>query len=106
MNAPFQTTAVPLDLGNGKIVRIEATQLGGPEKVGLLETQPVRDLVEAIEGLGTLVLDAVKKLAPTKATVEFGVEVAVEAGKITALLCQGSGKANLKITVEWSSGSK
>ena len=75
-------------------------------KVGSFEAQPVRDLIEAIEGLGSLVNDSVKKLAPTKASVEFGIEIALESGKITALLCQGSAKANLKIVVEWGATTK
>ena len=46
-----------------------------------------------------------KGLAQLKAkrtTVEFGVEVAAEAGHLTALIVKGTGKANLKVTVEWS----
>jgi hypothetical protein len=38
---------------------------------------------------------------PKKATVEFGVEVTVKSGKLTALIVEGEGKGNLKITLEW-----
>jgi hypothetical protein len=44
-------------------------------------------------------------LKPHKASVEFGLEVALEAGQLTALLVKGSGTSNLKITLEWSEAS-
>ena len=40
-------------------------------------------------------------MQPKKATVEFGVEVTVKSGKLTALIVEGEGKGNLKITLEW-----
>ena len=53
-----------------------------------------------------MVVTAVQKVAPTKASVEFGIEVAVEPGKVTALWVKGSGKANLKITLEWADSAE
>jgi hypothetical protein len=44
---------------------------------------------------------ALKKVKPKKASVEFGLEVAVESGKLTTLLVKGTGTANLKIALEW-----
>jgi len=43
----------------------------------------------------------ISKVQPKKATVEFGVEVRVKSGKLTALIVEGEGKGNLKITLEW-----
>ena len=40
---------------------------------------------------------------PTRASVEFGVEVAVDAGKLTALLVNGNTTGSLKVTLEWES---
>lgn len=37
--------------------------------------------------------------------MEFGLEVALESGQLTAVLVKGSAKANLKITLEWASNS-
>jgi Trypsin-co-occurring domain 1 len=33
--------------------------------------------------------------------VEFGIDVGIESGKLTALICKGSGNASLKITLEF-----
>lgn len=49
--------------------------------------------------------DTFKKLGNSKTTVEFGVELSVESGKITSMIVKGSGKANLKITLEWDHNS-
>jgi hypothetical protein len=43
---------------------------------------------------------------PSKATVEFGIELGIEPGKLTALLVQGTSKANLKINLEWRLSTK
>jgi hypothetical protein len=42
------------------------------------------------------------KVAPTKPSVEFAIEVGLESGKLTALWVKGTGTANLKIAMEWS----
>jgi len=48
---------------------------------------------------------AIQRYNTEKASVEFGVEIAASTGKVSALLVQGSGKANLKITLEWEKPS-
>ncbi len=92
---------IPVKVSDSVTVMVEATALGGEEDVGvgeILDFQGVTDAVEAIADAMTKTLDKVK---PKKASVEFGVEIGVESGKLTTLLVKGSGKANLKITLEW-----
>jgi fructose-bisphosphate aldolase class 1 len=36
-----------------------------------------------------------------KVAVEFGIEIAIESGQLTALLAKGSATTSLKITIEW-----
>lgn len=81
-------------------VLVEARALGGEQEVSgtLFDFQNVADTIEAItESIAT----TIQKVQPKKATVEFGVEVAVKSGKLTALIVEGEGKGNLKITLEW-----
>ncbi len=92
---------IPVKVSDSVTVMVEATALGGEEDVGvgeILDFQGITDAVEAIAGAMTKTLD---KVQPKKASVEFGVEIGVESGKLTTLLVKGSGKANLKITLEW-----
>jgi hypothetical protein len=101
MNTSLNATSVPVVLAGGTMIKVEATLLGGTQKVGILESQPFQDLLAAVEDMGATFSESLKKAKPTKGSIEFGVEVGLEAGKLVALLCQGSSKANLKITLEW-----
>jgi Trypsin-co-occurring domain 1 len=42
------------------------------------------------------------RIKPDKASVKFGLKVAVESGHLTAVVVKGSGEANLEVTLEWS----
>jgi hypothetical protein len=88
-------------LTNGKEIRVEATYLGGVQKTGILGNIDFSEVTETLASIASDVMNAVDAIKPQKATVELGVEVAVEAGKLVALLCQGSGKANIKLALEW-----
>ena len=99
-------TIVPIISGTGnQIFRVEARPLGGREKVSALDGFSPEDLKKPIEAIARTVLSVLQAISPTKATAEFEVEVAVESGHLIALWCKGSGKANLKVTLEWSGNS-
>jgi hypothetical protein len=99
---------IQVRLPNGTVARIEATVLtpAGPvdeeerriASVGIPSFAGVLDVVESMAGAIWTVLE---KVGPQKASVEFGVEVGLENGQVTGLFVKGSGKANLKITLEW-----
>lgn len=56
---------------------------------------------DAMSGLTELVKDALVRAAPDKASVEFGMELMVKEGRLTALLVSGGAKASFTITMEW-----
>jgi hypothetical protein len=100
-----RTEIVSVNLDNGSIVKVKATALGGEEDVLDLEkVLPFKQVTDTIESIAGATLATLKKVNPDKASVEFGVEVGIEAGTVTALLVQGTGTGNLKITLEWSRG--
>lgn len=91
---------VPVRLASGKTVQVEATVLGAEEDVAF--TVPaIEGLGDAIEGIADSIMKSLSRIKPKKATVEFGVEVAVEAGQLTALLVKGTGNASIKVILEW-----
>jgi hypothetical protein len=96
------TDAVPFKLPNGVTMYVEVARTAGYAKVAGGELPTFQSVTDAIEAIGTMLGDTIRKLRPKKATLSFGVEVQVEAGKLTALLCKGSGKANLNIALEWT----
>ena len=101
-----QSVAVAVALSNQTVLHIEATRLRAAE----LEQEVVDidrlfsfdDIRESILGISSEVVRAFEQAKPQKASVEFGIEVCVEGGHLTAMIVKGSGKANLKITLEWN----
>lgn len=95
---------VPVQLPNGAVVKVEVANTGR-EDVGfdVKQFQPVAD---AIEGVIQMIAAPIQKVRPKKATVKFGMELAIEAGQLTAVIVKGSGKGNLEITLEWETPTK
>jgi hypothetical protein len=95
-----RTEIIKAELLNGGTLHIQATILGGEEEVAF--TLPAfKEVTDTIEAVGQSIVTALQKVKPRKASVEFGVEVALESGQLTALLVKGTGTSNLKITLEW-----
>ncbi len=94
------TEIVKAALSNGTLIRIDATSLGGEERVAY--TIPsFNEVTDAIEGIAQAMVTTLKKVKPRGASVEFGLEIGVESGQLTALLVKGTGTANLKIILKW-----
>jgi hypothetical protein len=59
-------------------------------------------VTDALEGIVDAIAQTLQKASPDKASVKFGLELAIEPGGLTAVIVKGSGKANLEITLEWN----
>ena len=95
---------VPVQLPNGATVKFEVTQTGR-EDVSF-DAKQFRPVADAIEGVVQMIATPIQKARPKKATVKFGMELAIESGQLTAVIVKGSGKANLEITLEWERSDK
>ena len=100
------SSIVPVRLHDGKIIHIEVRDLGGRQKVSDLKDLSFEKVIESIESLGSDLVSVLKRLGPQKATIEMGFEIGAESGQLTALLVKGTGKANLKVSLEWSQEDK
>jgi len=95
-----------VQLPNGAKIWAEVQDVG-PKEVEVAGFDRLKDalsldsLRDAIQGLGTMALMAIENIEPELVSVEFGLELAVDNGQITALWVKGSAKANLKITLSW-----
>jgi hypothetical protein len=94
-----QTTIIPLELADGTIVRVEATPIG--EQQVAFHQRPFKEATDAIKAVAKELGQVLQEVKPDKASVKFGLEIAIESGKLTTLIVKGSGKANLEITLEW-----
>ncbi len=99
-----RTEVIPVEFANNVIVHVESTVLGGEENVAF-KVASFKDVTDTIEAIAISVVQSLQRIKPHKAAIEFGLEIAVESGQLTALLVKGSGKANLKVTLEWSGQS-
>jgi Trypsin-co-occurring domain 1 len=95
-----KTEIVKAELGNGTLIRIQANSLGGEERVAS-GISSFKEVTDAVEGIAQAMVTTLKKVKPRGASVEFGLEIGIESGQLTALLVKGTSTANLKIIVEW-----
>ena len=93
---------VTLDLGEGERIVVVAEQKG-PELVAedKLEAR-MSSVTGPIEKIGRELLDAVKRAAPTSATVEVGFGLAIEQGQLVALFGKGKAEPTINVTFEWT----
>ena len=98
-------TLVKVDMGDGRIVAVEARNVSPEHPVGIRNVLSFDGVTDSIEAVSSRVTRALEKVKPDRATVEFGVDVGVESGGLTGLIAKGTGTATLKITLEWESGA-
>jgi hypothetical protein len=92
-------------LADGTVVQIESRATGPVESdVAAAGPMDFDNVVGSVKSISAALLDGLKTISPDKATLEFGVDVGVESGALTALLVKGTGSATLKITLEWAKG--
>lgn len=102
-DAQQQLETVPIRLPDGETLHAVVTNLGGTQQIadksGWLEFDEV---MGQLEGITALLSRVVKKASPTKASIEFAVQLATKSGKLTALLVQGEATASAKFLLEWA----
>lgn len=99
-------TRIPLE-GGGYLVVEGAAGLEGPVKAARaadLVREVPRTFQEALEPItqaAQSTLDQLRKARPDEITIEFGVDLAVEAG---AVITKGRATCHLQVTMSWRSG--
>ena len=99
--APERTEIIKASLDDGSIVQIQVSATGRRQDVAGGKVPELKDVGKAIEGIVEAVAAPIHKAMPSKATVKFGIDIAVEPGQLTALLVKGGGNATLEVTLEW-----
>lgn len=89
--------ARPLDVPTDRTDDLEG--LGGAGRMPDLSgvTAALASFAEQLGG-------ALHRAAPDRATVEFGCQLGLQGGKLTALVVQGTVDASLRVTLEWDRG--
>ena len=96
-----RTNVVPIQLPDGTRALAEVTLLDATDLTA--EKLPsFDDVVKVVETTSSALIGAISKANPTRATLEFGLELGVETGKLTALFVKGTASATFKIGLEWA----
>jgi len=91
---------IEITLDDGTTFYIQAKTLGGESNVGI-KNASFEKVTQAIEGVARKLNDIWKRVEPSKASVEFGVEFVIGSGEVMALFVENSTTASMKITLEW-----
>lgn len=91
---------VPLQV-DGETLLVLAEQVG-PDLVADEDVvAKLGRVTGSIERVSAEMLDALKRAAPDKATIELGFSLAIEQGQLVALFGKGRGEASITVTLEW-----
>jgi hypothetical protein len=99
-------TRIPLDGGGSVLVEQPAAAWDGPVKAGrvgdAVREMPVtlQGALEPITQAARATLDQLRKARADEITVEFGIDLAVEAG---AVITKNQAGCHLKVTMSWKS---
>jgi Trypsin-co-occurring domain 1 len=96
----IQTRIISVELADGTNIKVEATPIGD-RKISV-QSRHFHEVTAAIASLSQEIAAALQKVKPDKASVKFGIDIGIEAGKLTPLLVKGTSTANLEITLEWN----
>jgi hypothetical protein len=80
---------------------IEVLPRGGREEVGILDAIPFEKVTDLLSEIATGISSSLEKAKPKKALIALGVEFGLDSRQLVALIPRGTGKANLKIVLEW-----
>jgi hypothetical protein len=93
---------VEVELPNGATALVQAIDAGGGAvKAGRAGKSDISGVMGVLEGMSAAIRSALVEAAPDKVCVEFGLELAIKSGALTAMLVSGEGNASLKVTLEW-----
>jgi hypothetical protein len=105
---------VEVVLPNNTVALVRADELdedvdgggGVAEKVNWREGFDLDQVSATLEGIAQAIRSGLDKVAPTKTTVELGIDLAVRNGKLTGLLVEGQANASLRVTLVWGGGPR
>lgn len=97
-----ESAVVEVSLPNGAVALVQARQFdgGGATKTGFGKLD-FDGVTRTLEGITEAVRSAVAKAAPSKVSVELGLELAVKSGVLVGLIVDGESSGSFTVTLEW-----
>jgi hypothetical protein len=94
-------TNVELMLDDGRSITVRALDVEPTDIAFEGLTARFSDFADTVRDIAKITADALSAVKPSEATLEFGLDVGVKAGAVTALFAGGEAKATLKVTLRW-----
>jgi hypothetical protein len=101
MDLPTTTSVV---LENGALIDVRAAGTGGSADVAA-RALSFAAVTASLSGVTESVLAAVRHARPDEVTVEFGLNVSAESGRLASLLVSADAQADLKVVLKWTADS-
>lgn len=98
----LRSELIPIEV-DGTTVIVSAMVEGGDEEIAGGVLQPFNAAWKPITKIAREIVKSLQEVKPSRATVELGLDFAIQAGHLTALIASGSGGGSLKVTLEWKS---
>jgi hypothetical protein len=95
--------AVSVRIDEHTIIQVERPSTVGTEEEIAIRVPSFDGFTEAVGKIAMSVRAALKDVEPSRAVVEFGVDVGLESGQLTAMIVKGTGTAHVTVTLEWDS---
>lgn len=97
-----ETEIVEVQLPDGRTALVQARRVdgGGATKTGLGRLD-LDGVSQVLEGVTEAVRAGLVKAAPSKVSVELGLELVVKSGKLLGMIVDGESKGALTVTLEW-----
>lgn len=95
--------ATPVRIDEHTVIQVEQPVTVGAEEEIAHRIPAFDGFTEALGKIATSVRAGLEQVQPTRAVVEFGVDVSLESGQLTAMIVKGAGAAHVTVTLEWDS---
>jgi hypothetical protein len=96
---------VEVELPNGTVALVRAAMadgsVEGSTKVRALDRFDFDGVAGTLGGVAEALQGAVAAIRPRTVRVELGIGLAVKSGKLMGLIVEGTGNADLRVTLEW-----
>ncbi|SRR6266404_4483573 len=92
---------VELMLDDGRSITVRALDVEPTDIAFEGLTAKFSDFANTVRDIAKITADALSTVKPSEATLEFGLDVGIKAGVVTALFTGGEAKATLKVTLRW-----
>lgn len=99
----MSTSKIPVQLSDNAVCYFEVEEMssGRQPVTAMSKAFNLTDVKSQIRIVSEEFVSIFNQLNVKKTTLEFGVELSVESGQLTSIVVKGTGKASLKVTLEW-----